>query len=129
MHCSLRLYYSAFERQEPSSHAYTSSTAPLLLARLDALEESVRTELQRQGFSGTRVKIERMLNMRFDGTDTALMILPRADEKSEDGSPDYLSAFRRAYKDEFGFLLDTKRVMVDDVKVRVSVVRMDESYS
>jgi 5-oxoprolinase (ATP-hydrolysing) len=60
-----------------------------------------------------------MLNMRFDGTDTALMVLPGEgkDEIDEDGAPDYLKAFQRAYKEEFGFLLDTKRVMVDDIKV------------
>ena len=58
-----------------------------------------------------------MLNMRFDGTDTALMVLPGENEKGEDGEPDYLEAFRRAYKEEFGFLLDTKRIMVDDIKV------------
>jgi len=58
--------------------------------------------------------VERMLNMRFDGTDTSLMVLPT----KEDGE-DFKAAFVRAYKAEFGFLLDTKRIVVDDIKVLV----------
>lgn len=77
----------------------------------------MRAELKRQGFEGARVRVERMLNMRFDGTDTALMVLPSPSD-SEDKEEDFLEAFRKAYKEEFGFLLDTKNVIVDDVKVR-----------
>lgn len=56
-----------------------------------------------------------MLNMRFEGTDTALMVLPN--ESDGDGAEDFEAAFRRVYKAEFGFLLDTKSIIVDDVKV------------
>ena len=59
---------------------------------------------------------ERMLNMRFDGTDTALMVLPHPEDG--DGNEDFEAAFKRVYKAEFGFLLDTKSIIVDDVKVR-----------
>ena len=57
-----------------------------------------------------------MLNMRFDGTDTALMVLPHPEDG--DGNEDFEAAFKRVYKAEFGFLLDTKSIIVDDVKVR-----------
>ena len=78
----------------------------------------MRTDLKRQGFVGQRVRIERMLNMRFDGTDTALMVLPTADDGNESGEgEDFLTAFRKTYKNEFGFLLDTKNIIVDDIKV------------
>jgi 5-oxoprolinase (ATP-hydrolysing) len=56
-----------------------------------------------------------MLNMRFEGTDTALMVLPN--ENDGDGAEDFEAAFKRVYKAEFGFLLDTKSIIVDDVKV------------
>lgn len=62
-----------------------------------------------------------MLNMRFEGTDTALMVLPDealGERKGEDTDEDFERAFRRVYKAEFGFLLDTKSVVVDDIKVR-----------
>ena len=51
--------------------------------------------------------------MRFDGTDTALMVLPNPEENE-----DFEAAFKRVYKSEFGFLLETKSIIVDDIKVR-----------
>lgn len=50
-----------------------------------------------------------MLNMRFDGTDTALMI-------TADDNTTFEAGFKAAYKEQFGFVLDTP-VVVDDVKV------------
>jgi len=119
----LALADRAFERQEPCSDSYNSSTRSIILQRLDKLESEVRNELKRQGFEGDRVGIERMLNMRFNGTDTALMILPTdEDEEAESGDKaekeDFLRAFKRKYKEEFGFLLEGNDVVVDDIKVR-----------
>lgn len=53
--------------------------------------------------------------MRFEGTDTSLMVLPHADDGT--GDEDFEAAFKRVYKSEFGFLLETKTVIVDDIKV------------
>jgi len=76
----------------------------------------VKSELKKQGFEEKRIHVERMLNMRFEGTDTALMVLPKANDG--DGKEDFEAAFKRAYKSEFGFLLEAKSVVVDDIKVR-----------
>jgi len=87
-----------------------------LISRLDKLEEDVRGELRGQGFEERRIHVERALNMRFEGTDTALMVLP---EKTDgDGKEDFEAAFKRVYMAEFGFLLETKTIIVDDIKVR-----------
>lgn len=51
--------------------------------------------------------------MRYDGSDTALMI-------SDEGSGDYEKEFKKAYKEEFGFLLN-KNIVVDDVKVSSAI--------
>ena len=104
-----------YERQEPSSTFYTEQNKPLLASRLDKLEEGVRGELRSQGFEERRIYVERTLNMRFEGTDTALMVLPS--KTDGDGKEDFEAAFKRAYKAEFGFLLETKTIIVDDVKV------------
>ncbi|KAI0300115.1 5-oxoprolinase [Multifurca ochricompacta] len=95
----LALADRVYEIQEPASTFYTP--------------ENISKELEKQGFPLERIRVERMLNMRFNGTDTALMILPEAGENE-----DYLGAFLRAYKAEFGFLLDEARIVVDDIKVR-----------
>lgn len=77
------------------------------------MTRDVKAELKRQGFEEERMHVERMLNMRFEGTDTALMVLA-----ADDGKEDFEAAFDKAYKSEFGFLLDTKSIIVDDIKVR-----------
>lgn len=56
--------------------------------------------------------------MRYDGSDTALMI-------SDEGSGDYEKEFKRAYKEEFGFLL-SKNIVVDDVKVSSAISFLSE---
>lgn len=113
------VFHSAFELQEPSSTFYTAENRKGLVQRLDKLDAEVRAELKRQGFDGEYVHTERMLNMRFEGTDTALMVLPRAEDG--DGNEDFEAAFKRVYKAEFGFLLETKTITVDDVKVSTIV--------
>jgi 5-oxoprolinase (ATP-hydrolysing) len=95
---------------------------PTLSSRLDILADATQKELEKQGFAPEHIRTERMLNMRFNGTDTALMVLP---EPGKD--EDYLHAFRRAYKAEFGFLLEEASVVVDDIKVRGIGTTTDES--
>ncbi|KZW02220.1 hypothetical protein EXIGLDRAFT_829430 [Exidia glandulosa HHB12029] len=108
----LNLADRVHEVQEPSSTPYNDNTRGQLLSRLDALSQTVHSELEKQGFEPRRIKIDRMLNMRFDGTDTALMILPR------DKDDDYAAAFNRAHKEQFGFVLSNARILVDDLVVR-----------
>ena len=110
------------EIQEPASTFYTAENAATLSSRLDIITDATRKELEKQGFSPEHIRTERMLNMRFNGTDTALMVLPEAGE-----GEDYLGAFRRTYKAEFGFLLEEARVVVDDIKVRGIGTTTDES--
>ncbi|KAF7981523.1 hypothetical protein HWV62_33097 [Athelia sp. TMB] len=116
----LALADRAFERQEPSARRFEAATKPFFVSRLDALEGEVRAELKKQGFEDRRIRVERMLNMRFKGTDTALMVIPRPDEGGGEGEgeEDFEGAFKRVYKEEFGFLLDDKGIAVDDIKVR-----------
>jgi len=61
--------------------------------------------------------MERMLNMRFEGMDTNLMVLP----KSAYGELAFELPLRRMYKTEFGFLREGSSIMVgglvDDIKV------------
>uniref|UniRef100_A0A0W0FT18 Putative 5-oxoprolinase n=1 Tax=Moniliophthora roreri TaxID=221103 RepID=A0A0W0FT18_MONRR len=114
----LALADRAHEIQAPSSTFYSANTKPELISRLDKTESEVKEELRKQGFEGKRVHAERMLNMRFEGTDTALMVLPEGDEKDGEDGEDFLKAFKRAYKSEFGFLLEGKTIVVDDIKVR-----------
>ncbi|WVR06032.1 hypothetical protein IAU60_003060 [Kwoniella sp. DSM 27419] len=108
----LALADRVYEQQEPASETYSSSSHSSLLARLDKLSKKVTSVLKESGFKDDRIKVERLLNMRFDGSDTSLMVL-----ESEKDKGDFEQEFKRAYKEEFGFLLN-KSIVVDDVKVR-----------
>ncbi|WAR56572.1 hypothetical protein PtB15_7B421 [Puccinia triticina] len=94
------------------------------LARLQA---QVVDSLHKQGFEDRRIVVERFLNMRYDGTDTALMVLDPSSARppnSGQGEPDYfdyLAAFKAAYRQQFGFILaPSVAVVCDDVRVRGS---------
>ncbi|MCO5549739.1 hypothetical protein L7F22_003212 [Adiantum nelumboides] len=105
-----------FEQQEPCSEIWSTDSKGGSLKRIEAraqaLEEKVRKELTGQGFEGDRLQIEILLNLRYDGTDTSLMTL-----KPED-SWDVQKVFVETYKQEFGFVLTDKDIIVDDIRVR-----------
>ncbi|OCF73945.1 cytoplasmic protein [Kwoniella mangroviensis CBS 8886] len=108
----LALADRVYEQQEPASDTYNSATQSSLASRLDELAKKVQNVLKDSGFEASKIQVERLLNMRFDGSDTSLMVLETAP-----GKGDFEEEFKRAYKEEFGFLLN-KNIIVDDVKVR-----------
>ncbi len=99
------------ERQQPAAVIYTDGAYQDLLDRLTALQEDARHELMAQGFTSDQIHAVRYLNMRYDGTDTALMI-----PEPEDG--DFAAAFKATYRREFGFDLTDRDIHVDDLRVR-----------
>jgi 5-oxoprolinase (ATP-hydrolysing) len=98
------------EVQEPSSATYEPSTVGTLTKALDRLGAVVTKELKRQGFSPDKIRLDRMLNMRFEGTDTTLLV-------SCDNDEQFGNEFRKAYREQFGFTLETP-IVIDDIKVK-----------
>jgi 5-oxoprolinase (ATP-hydrolysing) len=107
-----------YETQEPSSYVFGQESLPTITRQLDKLSDIVEKELERQGFPKERIDLDRRLNMRFDGTDTALLI------SSSGKDVDFEEEFKSAYQQEFGFLLQS-RVMVDDINVRCHPIECD----
>nr|XP_019046779.1 5-oxoprolinase [Kwoniella bestiolae CBS 10118]OCF25709.1 5-oxoprolinase [Kwoniella bestiolae CBS 10118] len=105
----LALADRVYEEQEPCSGVYRDNQS-LFDERLARIEKRVKAELESQGFVDQQITGERLLHMRFDGSDTALMI-----PEPKDG--DFETAFLQAYKREFGFVLETP-IIVDDSKVK-----------
>lgn len=113
------------ERQEPCSYllgeADTLAAVRLKFQQLSG--ESTRI-LVKQGFPVSALSYERYLNLRYEGTETGLMILQQGGEENFD------SWFNAAHKREFGFSFNDKRIIVDDIRVRAianSNVRSEES--
>ncbi|KAM3577612.1 hypothetical protein VYU27_000488 [Nannochloropsis oceanica] len=107
------------EKQEPAAGLYCPQSRSVLEARLDALEEAAREELQAQGFEPEAVQVERYLNLRFAGTDCALMTTAACGSSGGDDG-DYGAAFEANYQREFGFKLTGRDIMVDDVRIRAT---------
>lgn len=118
----LALAEAVKESQEPVSSAYLSSHSGLL-ERFDTMAALATKEMEDQGFPATQVHHERYLNMRYEGSDTSLMIL------KPDDSDDFLAEFRLRHRREFNFNSE-RPVLVDDIRVRTiasSKVRTEES--
>lgn len=100
------------EVQEPSAEKLNTGLSRIQ-ERVSHLQKESIAELSKQGFRDKDIATEVYLNLRFDGTDCALMTLqPAADDW------DFESAFFELYRQEFGFLLKGRDIIVDDIRVR-----------
>ncbi|BBO83830.1 5-oxoprolinase [Desulfosarcina ovata subsp. sediminis] len=99
------------ERQQPAAMIYSKNVCRQLLEQLAVLQTDAEKELTDQGFGKNQITAVRYLNMRYHGTDTALMIPEPADG-------DFEAAFKATYRREFGFDLTDRDIHVDDLRVR-----------
>ncbi len=103
------------ERQQPVAEILSDAEAlPRLINKLNVIQESATNELVMQGCMPELISCDRFFHMRFEGTDTALMI--SENDATEAGG--FLKAFEAKYNREYSFLLRDRSVLVDDVRVR-----------
>lgn len=114
------------ERQEPESTVWdqgedNEAKRHLEGKMLELMKKSGAT-LKEQGFGEDELKFEQYLNMRYRGTESALMILKPTDEEAQneyDGEGyAFGKAFIKQHEQEFGFTLPDRDIIVDDVRVR-----------
>ncbi|KAJ8762647.1 hypothetical protein K2173_010668 [Erythroxylum novogranatense] len=104
------------EAQEPYSAIYNPESVFEASCRHDLLLKQVKQKLQDQGFSNENIKTDYYLNLRYEGTDTAIMVKRRL---STDGSGfDYAVEFVKLFQQEYGFKLENRHVLICDVRVR-----------
>ena len=112
------------ERQEPESQVWEDDgkVVGVLQSKMTKLKEKSSAALQEQGFSDKEIVFEEYLNMRYRGTESALMIVKPSEEEMKehfDGKDwEFGKAFLKQHRYEFGFTLDDRDVIVDDVRVR-----------
>lgn len=99
------------ENQEPEALTFSDDVLSTIQARLDKLSAQGIQRLQAQGFQAQSIMHECFLNMRYQGSDTSLMIQ----------HPGTLIGFGQAFVDrhrqEFGFT-QTRDIVIEDVRVR-----------
>jgi len=113
------------ERQEPESQVWQdedSGVREYLQRKMEDLKTKSKSRLQDQGFNEGQIKFEEYLNMRYRGTESALMVVkPDLEDASETLDGDewaFGKAFVRLHEQEFGFTLPDRDIIVDDVRVR-----------
>ncbi|RYP02931.1 hypothetical protein DL764_005508 [Monosporascus ibericus] len=112
------------ERQEPDSKVWQDEGGVVdeLKSKMEKLKEKSRQTLKDQGFDDSEIVFEEYLNMRYRGTESALMIIKPSEEEAREsfGGRDWAfgEAFVRHHRYEFGFTLDERDIIVDDVRVR-----------
>ncbi|KAF1816399.1 hypothetical protein P152DRAFT_428433 [Eremomyces bilateralis CBS 781.70] len=113
------------ERQEPDSKVWSDDDKEIrdyLKNKVEDLKAKARAGLREQGFSVENIVFEEYLNLRYRGTESALMIIRPSKEvaEKEHGGDDWAfgNAFVKQHDQEFGFTLPDRDIIVDDVRVR-----------
>ncbi|KAL4990423.1 Hydantoinase B/oxoprolinase-domain-containing protein [Aspergillus falconensis] len=99
------------ENQEPAAIIFSEAAVPEIKARLESLSSRGAKGLEAQGFDASLTEHECFLNMRYQGSDTSLMIALSGDVA------DAANAFTARHTQEFGFS-QSRNILVDDVRVR-----------
>lgn len=115
------------EVQEPVNVVYSPETVHIFADRLAALSGRAEGNLREQGFRN--VHCEPFLHMRFAKTDCAIMVTADYDPMDPCTLSNFITAFFANYKREFGFVLEDRDIIIDDIRVRgiaSSEVKCDE---
>ena len=116
------------EEQEPAADVYQyvasdkqqlDPSATAREGRLAHLSKKATDNLINQGYSEDEIVVQKYINLRYDGTDTSVMIQEPTDSKGS--QLPYADAFRSHYKREFGFDLEGRDILIDDYRVRAIV--------
>lgn len=112
------------ESQVPDSTTWSEdeNTKSHLRKTMEELMAKSTVKLKDQGFSNESIEFEEYLNMRYRGTESALMVVrPEPEEAKNDFSGDdwaFGKAFVKQHEQEFGFTLPERDIIVDDVRAR-----------
>lgn len=113
------------ERQEPDSKVWSDedqNVKQYLQKKMEALKQKSKTTLKDQGFAEDSIHFEEYLNMRYRGTESALMVIkPSKEEAEREYSGEewaFGKAFIKQHEQEFGFTLPNRDIIIDDVRAR-----------
>jgi 5-oxoprolinase (ATP-hydrolysing) len=87
---------------------------PEIAQRLDTLAAAAQAELLRQQVSGNAVQVRRRVHVRYQGSDSALVV-PHGSQQ------EIVAGFEAAYRQRFSFLMPGKPMIVEAVSVEAIV--------
>ncbi|XP_037952130.1 5-oxoprolinase-like [Teleopsis dalmanni] len=108
------------ETQEPCGLVFNDENAGIFEERLNLLSEECTSSLKQQGFQN--ISLKPFLHLRYEGTDCALICSPASSSKTDNillkTYGDFYTTFLERYRSEFGFVLQNRSIIVDDIRVR-----------
>ncbi|CCE82366.1 Piso0_002089 [Millerozyma farinosa CBS 7064] len=102
------------EKQQPISLSWKPENVEKILSKLDELKKLANIEYEKQKTGDARISYETYLNMKYEGTDTCMMVL-----KPNEGT-DFEKVFRQKHQQEFGFSLE-RDVIAEDARIRLII--------
>lgn len=99
------------EAQEPYSASYGTESVLEASRRESSLLKTVKQKLIDQGFGESSIVTESYLNLRYEGTDTSIMVKGKSNQ-------DYAVEFIKLFQQEYGFKLENRNILICDVRVR-----------
>ena len=112
------------ESQVPESQTWSDegNTKSELKKKMEELKKKSTMRLLDQGFPNDKIVFEEYLNMRYRGTESAIMVVKPTNEeaKQEFNGEDWAfgRAFIKQHEQEFGFILPDRDIIVDDIRAR-----------
>jgi 5-oxoprolinase (ATP-hydrolysing) len=100
--------------QEPYSAVYNADSATEASRRAALLVKQVRDKLTEQGFGEESIRTDSYLNLRYEGTDTAIMVK----QPEKESGCDYADEFVKLFQQEYGFKLLHRKILICDVRVQ-----------
>jgi 5-oxoprolinase (ATP-hydrolysing) len=101
------------EEQRPCSKPYVEENFEEFFKQLKILEKVSIEKLKSGGFPEDKIKTTYYLNMRYAGTDFAIMT-----DVPDDSTVDYKKFFELNYHRQYGFTIKDREIIVDDLRVR-----------
>ena len=108
-------------REQAVELKLAAGALPQIAERLDALAAAAQGELTRQEVSTGSITTHRRVHVRYEGSDSALIVSFVDDITAADALATIAARFEAAYKQRFAFLMHGKGLVVEAVSVEAVV--------
>ncbi|KAM0327180.1 hypothetical protein ACHAQA_006312 [Verticillium albo-atrum] len=102
------------EVQRPAAIDFSPASFPAIEKTLADMSVDATEHLSGQKIEAGRIRLEVYLNMRYEGSNSAFMIMQHAGEETAN----FGKSFEAKHSREFGFVFPEKKILIDDFRVR-----------
>jgi 5-oxoprolinase (ATP-hydrolysing) len=98
-------------RQQAVEARLSPASLTATRAAFDALDDEARDDVAAQGIDRSRIRVERTLHVKYEGTDTTLGVPMAA------GADDVSREFDRRYRQQYGFLMPGRALVIESIGI------------